>query len=62
MTKSYNLDRYPDADYTPNDMGPPDIRYSYEMQERIRDLQNDWDNGIVNEILWQETQETNNEI
>lgn len=22
MGRSYNMDRYPDADYTPNDMGP----------------------------------------
>lgn len=30
--RSVNLDRYPEADYTPNDIGPPDRRFSYEEQ------------------------------
>jgi len=30
MTRSYNLTRYPDADYTPNDIEPVASRYSWD--------------------------------
>jgi hypothetical protein len=37
MTKSYNTDRYPDADYTPNDVGPPER--SNGPQVKFEDLE-----------------------
>lgn len=35
MTRSSN---HPDADYTPNDMGVPDIRLSYDEIERRKEF------------------------
>lgn len=61
MTRSVNTDRYPDADYTPNDMGPPDNRSSYEWKEKMDELKKDWENGIINEVLLAEFEEKEND-
>lgn len=39
MTKSYNTDRYPEADYTPNDMGPPQSSNGPEKWKEFEDLE-----------------------
>lgn len=50
MTKSYDLKKYPEADYTPNDIGPPERvgqnqpltdeeRADYE--EKLDEMEND---------------------
>lgn len=51
MTKSYNTDRYPDADYTPNDIEPPckpaqnegfsSKEEEAEYYEKLAEMQND---------------------
>lgn len=39
MTRSYNLNHYPDADYTPGDIGPPDGSTLIEAWDTFEDME-----------------------
>ncbi len=54
MTRSTNN---PEADYTPNDMGLVERRLSHEEEQRILELKQDWEDGIINEVIWAETEQ-----